>query len=280
MFSFQHQNSHNAQHHANIQQDHNAHTANGSVLGHHPSYSGGTPSFTPQSLQNGHAGAARGGQAQHNEHFQEVQAMHKASQESHKSMIENLAPHHFARIKSGENRYTVSAPTALTSSQSEDTEDRGRPSNLDGSSYPRRQDWTSVDVSGQGLRVLAPPLFHYTFLTELYVASNKITTLPGSIGLLRALRFLDVSNNLLKDLPPELGMCVYLKNLLLFDNRLSILPHELGSLHQLEILGIEGNLDIDQSQRTTIVEKGTKALIHELRENAPGKLPPCSFDSH
>ena len=112
---------------------------------------------------------------------------------------------------------------------------------------------------------LSMPLFNYTFLTELYIASNRITHLPAAIGQLRALRHLDASNNQLKDLPPELGMCVYLKHLFLFDNQLTTIPNELGSLHQLEILGIEGNRNLDPDIRSEIMEKGTKALIHQLR---------------
>lgn len=279
MYNFQHQNAaQHAQHHANIQQDHNAHTTNGSVLGHHPSYSGGltssTPSFTPQSLQNGHTGTTRGGQAQQvNDHWAEQLKLHKTSLDAHSAMIDQHAPHHYARLKAGENRGIAAvAPTTTTiTAQDGDVEDRGRPSNLDGNSYIKRQDWNNMDLSGQGLRVLSTALFNYTFLTEIYVASNKITQLPATIGQLRALRHLDASNNQLKDLPPELGMCVYLKNLLLFDNQLLTLPNELGSLHQLDMLGIEGNQGLDPDIRSTIAEKGTKALIHELRENAPGE---------
>lgn len=277
IYNFQHANAQHAQHHANLQQEHSAHSTNGSVLGHHPSYSGGltssTPSFTPQSLQNGHTGTTHGTQAQQiNEHWAEQLKLHKVSLDAHSAMIDQHAPHHYARIKAGENRGITAAPPpppTTTTAQDGDTEDRGRPSNLD--SYVKRQDWNNMDLSGQGLRVLSTALFNYTFLTEIYVASNKITHLPAAIGQLRALRHLDASNNLLKDLPPELGMCVFLKNLLLFDNQLTTLPNELGSLHQLDMLGIEGNRGLDPEIRAEVMEKGTKALIHQLRENAPGK---------
>src|ERR1700722_1500823 len=60
MYNFQHQTAHQQQQHTQppptLQQDHSAHSANGSVLGHHSSFSGvlsnSTPSFTPTSLQN------------------------------------------------------------------------------------------------------------------------------------------------------------------------------------------------------------------------------------
>ena len=269
IYNFQHAN---AQHHANIQQDHNAHSTNGSVLGHHPSYSGGltssTPSFTPQSLQNGHSGTTQGGQAQQiSEHWAEQLKQHKDSLDAHSAMIEQHASHHFARLKGPSNR--PPPPINATTTSDGDTVDRNRPSNLD--TYVKRQDWHELDLSGLGIRVLSQPLFNYKFLTELYVASNKIMQLPASIGQLRALQHLDVSNNQLKDLPPELGMCVYLKKLLLFDNQLTTLPNELGSLYQLEMLGIEGNRNLDPEIRAEIMEKGTKALVHQLRESAPGK---------
>ena len=153
-------------------------------------------------------------------------------------MTEQHAPHYYARIKAGENRVLDNT------SQDGEPEDRRRPSDIDGGA--KRQDWRSMDMSGLGLRILAAPLFSsYAFLNELYLASNKLSQLPATIGQLRQLRHLDISSNHLTDLPPELGMCVYLKNLLIFDNNIRSLPGELGSLYQLEMLGIEGNpLDV------------------------------------
>ena len=127
----------------------------------------------------------------------------------------------------------VNVPTSTV--QAGETEERRRPSNMDGAIT--RQDWHGMDLSGQGLRVLAAPLFNYTFLIELYMASNKINQLPAAVGQLRRLRHLDASNNQLMELPAELGMCVYLKNLSVFHNNIPTLPSELGSLYQLEMLG-------------------------------------------
>jgi CCR4-NOT transcription complex subunit 6 len=283
MYNHQYQSSHqqqpHAQHHQNIQQDHNAHSGNGTVLGaHHTSYSSGvlsnaTPNFTPNSLQNGHTSTTRGGQAQPiNEHWAEQLKLHKETERAHTMMIEQHAPNHYARTKGHENRSITSeinaTNLAINSSQEGEMEERARPSNLDGPI--KRQDWHSMDMSGQGLRVLSTPLFAYTFLNELYVASNKISQLPAAIGQLRGLRYLDASNNALTDLPPELGMCVYLKQLLLFDNNIRNLPNELGYLYQLEMLGIEGN-PLDAGLKQEVVERGTKALVHLLREGAPGQ---------
>jgi len=280
MYNFQHQNSHqpqHLQHHANIQQDHNAHTTNGAVLGHHASYSSGvlsnsTPNFTPGNLQNGHSTTTRGGQAEEiTEHWGLQLQLHKESEKAHAQMMDG-APNHYARIKATENRGITPAPAPPVSAPSEaqDEENRDIGRMADQQNTVKRQDWHNIDLSGQGLRVLSAPIFNYIFLKELYVASNKLGYLPSTIGELRHLTLLDVSNNQLSQLPPELGMCVYLKQLLLFDNNIRSLPSELGSLFHLEMLGIEGN-PLDPNSKNVIMNNGTKELILQLRESAPGK---------
>jgi CCR4-NOT transcription complex subunit 6 len=200
--------------------------------------------------------------------------LHKETERAHAMMIEQHAPNYYARTKGHENRSIPSEVTATNLAAKEtqdDMEDRGRPSNLEGA--VRRQDWHNMDMSGQGIRVLTTPLFSYSFLNDLYIASNKISQLPAAIGRLRQLRHLDASNNALTELPSELGMCVYLKQLLVFDNMIRSLPNELGSLYQLEILGIEGN-PLDTVMKQEIMEHGTQALISHLREQAPGGSLP------
>lgn len=120
------------------------------------------------------------------------------------------------------------------------------------------------------MRNLAPPLFHYTFLKELYLAANKLSHIPAEFGQLRSLTLLDLSHNQITDIPPEMGMCTSLKQLFLFDNQIRTLPYELGSLFNLEALGIEGN-PLDQDMKQELMDKGTKSLIGLLREQAPGK---------
>ncbi|KFY49373.1 hypothetical protein V495_00615 [Pseudogymnoascus sp. VKM F-4514 (FW-929)] len=266
MYNFQHQTSHQQTH----TQHHQDHTHTNGNVAHHTAYSSGvlsnsTPNFTPAN-QTGHVTPQRGAQTQINEHWAEQLKVYKETERAHSIMVDQHAPNYYARTKGHENRSIPAEPAA-----NEDTEDRGRPSNQDGPI--RRQDWHNMDISGQGLRVLAPPLFAYTFLNELYIGSNKITHIPASIGKLRQLRYLDASNNQLSDLPPELGMCVYLKHLLLFDNDLRTLPNELGSLYHLEMLGIEGN-PLEVGLKREIMENGTKALVLHLRETAPVPMPP------
>lgn len=262
--------------HQNIQQDHTSHAANG-ALAHHSSYTSGavsnaTPNFTPNSITNGHTAITRGGQAQQiNEHWAEQLKVYKETQQAHSMMIDQHAPNHYARTKGHENRSIASEVTAtnlvLNSSQESELEEHHRP--VPTKQQAKRQDWHNMDMSGQGLRVLTTPVFAYTFLNELYIASNQLSHLPPAIGRLRHLSYLDASYNLLTDLPPELGMCVFLKQLLLFNNKIRTLPNELGSLYHLEMLGIEG-CPLDAGMKQEIMERGTKSLIHHLREQAPG----------
>ncbi|KAG9228214.1 Endonuclease/exonuclease/phosphatase [Amylocarpus encephaloides] len=278
MYNFHNQNAHqqHAQHHANIPQDHTTHSTNGSVLGPHANFSSGvlsntTPSFTPSSLQNGHPPTTRGGQAQVlTEYWAEQMRLHKESENANQSMVEHGAPNHFARTRAGENRGLTSSVDSAVA-QDADSEDRSRPYRQE---VAKRQDWHNIDISGQGLKVLAVPLFGYIFLNELYIASNKITHLPAAIGQLRHLSHLDASFNQLTELPVELGMCVYLKKLLVFNNRIEKIPYELGSLHQLEQFGIEGNPHLAPEYKQAISERGTKAMMRELRESAPVPEPP------
>jgi CCR4-NOT transcription complex subunit 6 len=275
LYNYQQQNLHqhqgHGQHHQAMQPDHAGHNGNGNVMGHHQSYSSGLISssspFSQSAMQNGHGGATRTGQTQQiNEHWADILRLHKESQQAHISMVENGAVNYYARLRASDNRGIVLTPNASKEGD-ESSERNGR---VNAVKEPKPQAWHNLDLSGQGLRNLALPLFDYRFLQELYICSNKLTHIPRQIGLLRDLKVLDASNNLLTELPAEVGMCTYLKTLLLFDNQIRTLPYELGSLHQLEVLGIEGN-PVNSEMRQEIQERGTKSLITQLREQAPGK---------
>lgn len=265
----QHQHPSQTQHHQGLQ-DHSVPNTNG--MGHHSSFAMSNSSpFNANAMANGHTASNRGGQTVGNEAWQEQLRLCKESERAHSAMTDQQQPHYFARLKASENRGIGGPLPSSVKAQADgegDSLDRRRPLNLD--REPRRQDWHNMDMSGQGLRNLAPELFRYQFLNDLYLASNKLTRLPKEIGELRQLRQLDVSHNQLSELPPELGMCTYLKQLLLFHNNIQELPFELGSLHLLEILGIEGN-PLDPNVKQEIMEKGTKSLVNALRENAPSK---------
>lgn len=279
MYNYAHQNPNqqHAQHHPNMHQEQATHATNGSVLNHHATYSSGvlsnaTPTFTPASLQNGQAGVTRGGQAQTiNEHWGLQLELHKESENANARMLEG-APNHFARLKAGENKGI--AQTVATSESAENPDDgENNLGRMADNNPSKRQDWHNLDISGQGLRVLTTPVFKYTFLKELYVASNKLTCIPSGISQLRYLTHFDASYNHLTELPTELGMCVYLKQLLVFDNQIVDLPYQLGSLFNLDVLGIEGN-PLNHKTKQMVMNEGTKALITDLRETAPSR-PLC-----
>lgn len=267
----QHQHPSQPQQHHGLQHEHGMPSSNG--LAHHSSFASGVMSssnaFNANNLANGHSANARGAQGPPNEMWQEQLRMHKEAERAHSAMTDQQQPHYYARLKASENRGIGGPPPPAARTQADgenDDDDRRRPYSLE--REVRRQDWHNMDMSGQGLRNLAPELFRYQFLSELYIASNKLNRLPKEIGELRQLRLLDASYNQISELPLELGMCTYLKQLLLFNNNISELPFELGSLHLLEILGIEGN-PLEPSLKQEMMDKGTKSLVNALREGAP-----------
>ncbi|KAK0727469.1 Endonuclease/exonuclease/phosphatase [Lasiosphaeria miniovina] len=283
LYSFQqqqpgHPHQPHGQHHQVIQQDHPGHGGGSSMIGHSVFSSGvlsNTSPFSGGNMQNGHSSTTRGGQAQQiNEHWAEQLRLHKEAERANTTMMEQHQPNYFARLKASENRGIGGAPLPAGNSTltADGEDDRRRPWSVEKSNV--RQEWHQMDLSGQGLRILSPPLFSYTFLKELYIASNRLTYLPAEIGKLRNLQHLEASNNLLSELPPEIGMCTNLKTLLLFENQIHELPFELGSLYRLETLGINGN-PLNPALKEEIVERGTKSLINTLLEQAPVPLPPA-----
>lgn len=128
--------------------------------------------------------------------------------------------------------------------------------------------WHALDLSNLALFNLNEKLFHYEFLTRLYLNGNSLTSLPSSIKKLRNLRVLDLSHNRLTELPKELGMCYQLKYLYFFDNMITTIPWEFGNLFNLQFLGLEGN-PLDKQLVKIIAEKSVTGLIFYLRDNAP-----------
>jgi CCR4-NOT transcription complex subunit 6 len=140
---------------------------------------------------------------------------------------------------------------------------------------PPENTWNSLDMGGVNIKNLPPNsgLFSFTFLINLYLNHNALSTVPPEISKLRHLEVLDLSGNNLTTLPPELGMLTQLKELYVFDNHLSTIPPELGTLHQLQTLGIEGN-PMDAHIKAIVQKDGTPALISYLRDNCPAPPSP------
>ncbi|KAF2459685.1 Endonuclease/exonuclease/phosphatase [Lineolata rhizophorae] len=189
--------------------------------------------------------------------------------------------HAHARSHPSTSRSMAAGANNGMSKEAGEKEERNRAgrdvaADVDGTSADE-QVWKSLDFGTQNIKVIAPPLFNYTFLTKLYFNNNKLTVIPPAIGRLRNLRELDFSLNQIHELPPEIGMLTNLRELLMFDNNLETLPYELGSLYQLEMLGIEGN-PLNEDLKSIIIENGTSELIKFLRDNAQGPEPPSERD--
>ncbi|KAK2464349.1 hypothetical protein APHAL10511_003806 [Amanita phalloides] len=140
---------------------------------------------------------------------------------------------------------------------------------------PPESAWCSLDMGGVNIKNLpsSSGLFSYTFLINLYLNHNALSSIPPEISKLRHLELLDVSSNNLASLPLELGMLTELKELYMFDNNLTTLPMELGSLHQLQTMGIEGN-PLDPQLKAIVQKEGTAALVSYLRDSCPVPAPP------
>ncbi|KAJ3510217.1 hypothetical protein NLJ89_g4809 [Agrocybe chaxingu] len=140
---------------------------------------------------------------------------------------------------------------------------------------PPENTWTSLDMGGLNIKNLpsSSGLFSFTFLINLYLNHNALTSVPPEISKLRHLELLDLSGNNLSTVPPELGMLTQLKEFYLFDNNLSTIPPQFGTLHQLQTLGVEGN-PLDPHLKSIIQKDGTPALISYLRDNCPVENEP------
>ncbi|KAG6820282.1 hypothetical protein H0H93_002894 [Arthromyces matolae] len=140
---------------------------------------------------------------------------------------------------------------------------------------PPENSWSSLDMGGVNIKHIPATsgLFSFTFLINLYLNHNALSTVPPQLAKLRHLELLDLSANHLSTLPPELGMLTGLKEFYLFDNQITTIPHEFGTLHQLKTLGVEGN-PLDASLKQLVQKDGTPALISYLRDSCPVPAPP------
>ena len=124
-----------------------------------------------------------------------------------------------------------------------------------------------LGISKNRLTVLPKEIGKLTILKKLNAERNALEHLPAEIGQLTSLKLLDLSHNRLVGLPPEIGG---LENLEYFDlsyNNLTHLPVELGQLPSLKTLLLKGNPLVNPPQQ--VVRKGTKAVLHFLREKDP-----------
>ena len=100
---------------------------------------------------------------------------------------------------------------------------------------------TKLDISNNRLTSLPGEIGGLRALKDLHVSSNQLTSLPAEIGRLQALQELSVSSNQLTSLPAEIGGLKALKGLYAFYNQMASLPAEIGGLQALRRLYISHN---------------------------------------
>jgi internalin A len=102
-----------------------------------------------------------------------------------------------------------------------------------------------------------------TYLIELYLSYNQLTSLPTSIGNLQNLTKLWLGYNQLTSLPTSIGNLQNLTELSLYGNQLTSLPTSIGNLQNLTKLSLWGN-QLTSLQQNKIREmfKNTKTKVY------------------
>ena len=119
---------------------------------------------------------------------------------------------------------------------------------------------TTLDLWGNGLRVVPDAIGALTNLKYLRLGGNEIATLPNTIGRLTALEELHLAYNKLVTLPDAIGSLTALTTLDLHGNKLTAVPTTIGSLTALTTLTLGGNelvtLPDEIGQLTGLTELG------------------------
>jgi internalin A len=101
-------------------------------------------------------------------------------------------------------------------------------------------------------------------LVELDVGfSERLETLPGSIGDCKALRVLHAGNGRIATLPSELFGCASLEELHLYGNSLAELPASIGKLRNLRVLSVGRNQLASLPSELALCTKLTTLHVYE-----------------
>ncbi|MGH0155971.1 UNVERIFIED_CONTAM: hypothetical protein FKN15_031478 [Acipenser sinensis] len=134
----------------------------------------------------------------------------------------------------------------------------------------REETSTRLDLSKRSIHMLPTSIKELTQLTELYLYSNKLQSLPAEVGCLAGLVTLALSENSLTSLPDSLDSLKKLRMLDLRHNKLREIPLVVYRLPSLTTLYLRFN-------RITTVEKDIKNLskltMLSIRENKIKQLP-------
>ncbi|XP_033216110.1 leucine-rich repeat-containing protein 28-like isoform X2 [Belonocnema kinseyi] len=110
---------------------------------------------------------------------------------------------------------------------------------------------TNLYLCGNFIQTL-PPEVQYTRLTLLDLNSNRLETIPSSIGNLGTLKCLLLDENLITRIPLSCSQLWNLEYFSISNNRLIILPEWLGSLPKLEDLIVDNNFLEELPNRLTL----------------------------
>ena len=121
---------------------------------------------------------------------------------------------------------------------------------------------TSLDLCGCSVISLPDIWQHSAFtsrLQKLDLSSNRLTSLPESIGNLSHLQILDLSSNQLTSLPESIRNLSHLQRLYLLNNQLTSLLESIRNLSHLQMLRLDFN------QLTSLPSSfGTLAQLRDL----------------
>ena len=109
---------------------------------------------------------------------------------------------------------------------------------VDGVQLPTYVNGYNVGVAG----ALPPSLGELgPLVTNLYLGTNAITSVPTELGALTGLRNLALDFNAITSVPTEIGALTGLEILVLYNNAITSLPTEIGALTGLTILRLDNN---------------------------------------
>lgn len=132
------------------------------------------------------------------------------------------------------------------------------------------EEWSRLDISYNGLRIISPSIAQFSHLTELYLNHNALSLLPVELfTVLLSLRRLDLSYNQLMWIPPDISNLLQLQVLSLVHNQIRELPVEMGKLFRLEKLEVDGNPII--SPPVDVLQQDAMFITSFLREKMPSK---------
>lgn len=117
-----------------------------------------------------------------------------------------------------------------------------------------------LDLSHNRIDQLPEDLFFLNKLKEFNLASNRLMTLPASIGTMTHLEVLNCSSNDLSQLPISLFELKQIKQLILYANSLETISEKIGGLEKLEVLDVRGNQlkNLSKFELRALLSEGVK----------------------